>query len=670
VTVLHIDFETRSTVDLKKTGVYVYAEDPTTDVWCACYAIDDGPVHTWRPGQSPPAEIVEHVLDGEPIFAHNANFERVVWKHVLTPRYGWPEPTIDQWHCTMVAAYALALPGRLEDAAPALGLDERKDAAGGRLMLQMARPRKVEPLTWWDTPEKIERLIAYCRTDVEVERALTKRLRPLKPSELDLWRLDQQINDRGVFVDVALCEAAKKIVAATSERLDRRMAEVTGCAVRKCSNRNELIAWARSRGIDTESIAKDAIEELLAQELPNDVREALELRRESAKASVAKIDALLAGRSADGRARGLLQFHAASTGRWAGRRFQPQNIKRPTLKKKAVAAAIEIVLSGDVDLVDCIYGEPLSVVGDCLRGMIKAPPGRKILAIDYKAIESRVLAWLAGEKWKIEAHRAFDEGRGPEVYRVIGGDILNKKPEDLTDDERQAYGKVPDLALGYQGGVGAFQTMAVNYGVKLPDHEVERIRDSFRAKHVATKCFWRDLEDAAIRAVQQPGSTQVVRDIVFRVAGSFLFMRLPSKRFLAYPYPRVVPKLMPWTTDDGREVWKDSLTYFSTIDVSKRLKIVDDPNNSSKWARIATYGGMLAENATQAVARDVMAAAMSRLEAAGYEVILTVHDEIVSEVDRDFGSLDEMKRIASELPEWATGLPVATDGFEGERYRK
>lgn len=655
MTVLHIDFETRSAVDLRKTGVYVYAEDPTTDLWCACYALGDEPVRVWRPGDPVPADVYMHIVEGGVVAAHNANFERVIWHHVLGPRYGWPEPAVEQWRCTMVMAYALALPGALEDAAPAAGLDHRKDAAGHRLMLQMSKCRKRDPLAWWDQPEKIERLIAYCRTDVEVERALMDRLRPLKESELALWHLDQRINDRGVMVDLPLCEAAKKIVAATEDRLDRGMAEVTGFAVTACSNRNQLIAWVREQGIETESIAKDALDDLLARDLPDAVRKALNLRREAAKASVAKIEALTCGMSADGRARGLLQFHAASTGRWAGRRFQPQNIKRPTLDD--VDSAIDYLMLGDVDLIEMVFGEPLSVVGDCLRGMIAAPAGRKIVAADYANIEGRVLAWLAREQWKMDAFRAYDAGTGPDLYKVAYARSYNMRPDDVSKPQRQ-IGKVMELALGYQGGVGAFQTMGVNYGVDLPDHEVEAIRDGWRAAHPNIKQFWYDLERGAIDAAMAPGSTHHVNDIVFRVAGSFLFMRLPSKRFLAYAYPEIQPKMMPWTNDDGSPVWKDSLSYMGVNSYTR------------KWERCFAYGGLLAENATQAVARDILADAMPRLELAGYEVILSVHDEVVCEVPEHFGSVDEMVEIMTTLPAWADGCPIAAEGWEGRRYRK
>ncbi|MEY3774700.1 MAG: hypothetical protein RLZZ129_1480 [Verrucomicrobiota bacterium] len=375
MTALHIDFETRSTVDLKKTGTYVYAEHPNTDLWCAAYAFGEEPVALWLPGQPCPPRVADHVAEGGTLIAHNAAFERVIWKHILAPRHGWPEPAIEQWRCTMVMALAMALPGSLENAAGAVGLDLAKDMEGHALMLRMARPRRIDALgnpVWWDVPERKERLFAYCRQDVEVERQLEKRLLQLRPSELALWHLDQKINDRGVHVDVALCEAAKRIVAAVTERLNAEMAAVTDHEVSSCSAVSQLTAWVRSRGVATDALAKDDIDELLATEIPDDVRRALELRREAGKASVAKIDALLRGMNADGRARGLLQFHAASTGRWAGRRFQPQNIKRPELEGDDLTEAIRAVRTGNADLVEALFGPPLSVVGDCLRGMIDA----------------------------------------------------------------------------------------------------------------------------------------------------------------------------------------------------------------------------------------------------------------------------------------------------------
>lgn len=728
MTTLHIDFETRSAADLKKTGAYAYAADPTTDVWCVAYAFDDEPIQVWTPGRPLPGDVLDHVLAGGALVAHNANFERVIWRYILAPRYGFPEPDVTQWRCTMTQAYALALPGSLDSAAAAAGLDIGKDMTGRRLMLQMARPRKVTDdvtvigaewramgalaaqyrdagdaeqaercamraanlrarfeagVTWWDDPEKLARLIDYCRTDVEVERALDKRLRPLSDFELALWHLDQRINDRGVLVDDALALAATRIVKQAQADLDRQMREKTGGAVSRCSNRNELVKWVRAQGVECESINKAALEELLAEDnpVPAPVRDVLLIRQEAAKASVAKIDTLLRGKSPeDGRAKGLLQYSAASTRRWGGRRFQPQNLRRP--EESDIGTLIDVVGTGDFDYVAMLYEKPLSAVADTLRGMLVAAPGHRIVAADYSNIEGRVLAWLAGEQWKLNAFRAFDtfaldemgcrvpdgkggfQRKGHDLYKITAGAILGKRPEDVTKDERQAYGKVPELALGYQGGVGAFVTMGANYGVDLEQTVVEAIRDGWREKHPKIKQFWYDMEEAAVSAVRDRGSVHRVGRIAFKVSGSWLFMRLPSGGFLAYPYPEIRSFDTPWGEP------KMGLTYFSTIDPSKRKKIVEDEKNGTTWARIKTYGGMLAENATQAVARDVLADAMPRLETAGYPIVLTVHDETVCEVPDGHGSVDEMEAIMCDLPAWAAGLPVAAEGFSDRRYRK
>lgn len=707
---LHVDFETRSAADLKKTGVYAYAADPSTDIWCMAYAFDDEPVDVWVPGDEPPARIVEHVMLGGVLTAHNAAFERTIWHYILAPRYGFPEPEVEQWRCTMAMAYAMALPGSLENAAPAAGIELSKDMVGRRLMLQMSRPRKVSEdattlgleykamsglaaqyreagdvkradtysadanalrakfeagVTWWDDPEKIARLIAYCKTDVEVERALEKKLRPLIPTELALWHLDQRINDRGVLVDEKLAVAAKAIVKQAQENLDAQMRAKTDFAVSKCSNRNQIVAWIRSQGVECDSINKAAMETLLEEDspIPPHVRDVLLIRQEAAKASVAKIDSLLNGKSPeDNRAKGLLQYHAASTGRWGGRRFQPQNLKRN--EESDIDTLIEVVASGDHDYLAMNFPKPLSAVADTLRGMLVAASGHRIVAADYSNIEGRVLAWLAGEDWKLAAFRAFDNGTGHDLYKITAGGILGKRPEDVTKGERQSHGKVPELALGYQGGVGAFSTMAANYGVDLTVPEIEAIRDGWRDKHPRIKQFWYDMEEAAVAAVQDRGSVTRVGKIAFKVAGSFLMMRLPSGRYLAYPRPEVREFEVPWGGT------KAGITYFSTIDPSKKGKIIEDDSNGSTWARIKTYGGMLVENATQAAARDILADAMPRLEAAGYPIVLTVHDEVVCEVPDGHGSVEEMEKIMCTLPSWASGLPVAAEGFEDRRYRK
>ena len=334
MTTLHIDFETHSTVDLTKTGVYIYAGHATTDVWCMAYAFDDGPIEVWRPGEPLPADVINHIaLRFGRVVGHNVGFEWAIWNAILVPRCGFPALPIDICYCTMAMACAMALPRSLAQATMAVGLDQAKDMDGRRLMLQMAKPRRIEDdgtIVWWDEPVKIKRLIEYCMQDVEAERGLEKRLLPLRDEERRVWLLDHKINTRGIMVDLATVDAAERLVSAASDRLNAQMNDVTGGAVKKCTNVRDLIDWLNEQGVKTKSIAKQPLTDLLAGDLPNTARRALELRREGSKSSTAKLKAMRLCASGDGRARGLFIYHGANTGRWSGTRIQTQNLPRPT----------------------------------------------------------------------------------------------------------------------------------------------------------------------------------------------------------------------------------------------------------------------------------------------------------------------------------------------------
>jgi DNA polymerase len=690
VTNLHIDFETRSIVDLKTAGVYVYADHPLTDVTCAAYAFDDGPVQLWRNGDPCPGDIFDHVLDGGIVTAHNAQFERILWGGPLARKHGWPVPELTTWRCTMVRAFSMALPGSLENAAAAVGLSIQKDMAGNRLAIQMSKPRRMEGETpvWWDDADRMGRLEAYCRQDVEVERALDKRLLQLRPAELKAYHLDQQINDRGIPIDKSLCLRAKKIVGQSVAKLDIEINKLTDGEVAATTNVQQLIAWLRSKGIDADSVAKDKIEDMLARELPKDVRRALELRRDGSKTSTAKIDAMLKGLSADNRVRGCFQFHgAAQTGRAAGRRIQPQNLPRGA-KGIDPEEAVGLLQKYDLDVLEALYESPTAVVSSCIRAMIAAPKGHRLLARDLSNIEGRMLAWLAGEEWKLEAFRTFDRGQGPDLYRVAAAGIYGIKPAQVDDTGRQ-IGKVSELALGYGGGPGAYAAMGVGYGLKIADYKAivfaalhnrftdaaieawgkygqrmrtglsedawitaEAIKRAWREAHPATVEFWAHLEAAAIGAVEDPGSIHYAGRIAYRVKGSFLLCRLPSGRCIAYAYPRVEEKPTPWGTDKLALVYKGVDTF------------------TRKWCDQQATPGLLAENVTQAASRDVLFEHMETLDARGYPIVLHVHDELVAEMPDGEGSLDEIGDVMQTPPAWALDLPLASKGWEGTRYRK
>jgi DNA polymerase len=649
---LHIDFETRSTCDLKKAGSYVYAADPTTDVWCMAYALDDGPVDLWIPGQTFPLTLTPDTK----IIAHNAAFELAIWNGLMAPRYGWPVLPIEQTYCTMAMAYALALPGSLENAAAAVGLTVGKDMQGRRLMMQMSSPRRVEEdgtLIWWDDADRKERLYAYCKQDIEVERALEKRLVPLSETERKLWVLDQTINGRGVGLDMKAVAAAITLVEEEKERLNKQIKAHTQGRVGSCSQVAELTRWLQEKGLTVDGLAKADVVTLLDLEndLPEDARAALICRQEAAKSSTAKLKSMKEGASADGRVRGIFQYHGASTGRWAGRRLQPQNFPRGHLSAKDVDWVLTL-LDQETDaggVIDLVYGSPMQVMSDCLRGLIVPKPGHDLMAADFSAIEARVLAWLAGQ----EDVLAIFRGHG-KIYEHAASGIYNRPMAEITKDQRQ-IGKVAVLALGYQGGVGAFQAMARGYGLVIDDAKADSIKTAWRAANKHIVRYWYALEDAAKDAVRAPGKVFVAgakgREVKFKKSGSFLFARLPSGRLLSYPYPQVTEK----ETKFGlREV----LSYKTTNAVTKA------------WGEADSYGGLLCENVTQAVARDLLAHAMLTLETHGYPIVMTIHDEIVCEVGENCGSVEEMESLMSQTPAWATNLPVSAEGWRGKRYRK
>lgn len=672
MTVCHIDFESYSACELKDAGLDNYASHPTTGVHCMAFCFDDGPVGliaAMTDALTDFPRVFDHVRSGGTVVAHNAAFELAIWNKVCVPKYGWPLLSPKQMRCTMAQAYAMSLPGSLDKASAALGIPQRKDAVGARVMMQLAKPWRVsgdpskeltyeffDPASW---PDKFQRLYDYCKQDVEVERALDHRMMQLSQQEQALWVLDYHINQRGVRVDLPAIEKAIAMVEGEKARLDKEMLKATGGVVGKCTEVQLLVKWIKSQGVEIKGLAKaDVLDALKVEDMPAAVRRALLLRQEAAKSSTAKLTAMQNRASRDGRVRGCFQYHGASTGRWAHRGIQPGNLPRPRKLTKdddenvrLVYHINDLIAQGARDEIDILYGPVMDALADSVRGMITAAPGFELIAMDFSAIEARVLAWLAGQENVLEIFRTHGK-----IYEHAASGIYRKPIEEVTKAERQ-IGKVAVLALGYGGGVGAFQSMARVYGVKVEDALADEIKRAWRDSHAAIVRYWYDLESAAINAVEfgavckagAPG-----RQAAFKKDGSFLWCKLPSGRVLCYPYPVIKPIETPWGET------KDALHFMSVNGVT------------NKWEETKTYGGSLAENITQAVARDLLAEAMMRLDAAGFHVVMHVHDEVVIEVPASAGddAVRKTETLMAEVPLWATGLPLAAEGWRAFRYRK
>jgi DNA polymerase len=633
--VLFYDIETRSAADLKVVGAHRYAADPTTGIWCVGYAVDDGPVEIWVPGQPIPEPFTEAARNPDwLIVAHNDAFERVIEERILHPQFGWPLIPLDRRRCTMAMALAAALPGALGKTIEALGLPYPKDKAGAALMRKMAKPLpgggRVEDAA------SLERLHKYLRRDVEGHRALYRALPSLTAEEQAVWQLDAVINARGFHTDGVLLDAAHNVVATAEAALQAEFHELTG--LDSTNQTAKLIAWMAERGCIVTDVQKGTLRHALGRkELAAEVRRAIELRLELAHASAAKVEALRAWRGDDGRVRGTLGFHGAATGRWIGRGPQPQNFKRDG---ENIEGKIAAVMNGGTGL-----QSPVETVGDIARAMISAAPGHRLLIGDFSGIESRVLAWASRQQSKLDAWATFDRDPSPDndPYVIIGRALGHPK------DTARAYGKICDLAFGYQGGVGAWQNFAPEDDAS-GEAAIKRYRDAWRRQHPATERFWYALDRAAVRAVAQPATDQRADRFVFRYDRPFLRITLPSGRSLSYPFPRI---------ETGK--------YGSPL-------IIFRDNASGKFTDCrfgqGSYGGLWTENVVSAIARDLLATALTRLEAAGYPVVLHVHDEIVCEVPDGFGSIEEFQQLVTTLPSWAEGLPVAVKARNGLRFAK
>ena len=677
------DTETYSEVPIN-CGTHAYAAG--AEVMLFAWAVDDAPAQVWdlTADPTPPPEFMRALAECTEFWFHNSHFDRTVMRHALPNLC----PGLTGWRDTMVQALSHGLPGSLGQLCEVLKVptDQAKDKEGRRFIQLFCKPRHatVRRATRHTHPSEWARFVDYARLDVEAMREVHKRLPSwnYKGEELDLWHLDQRINDRGVAIDMALVAGAIEAVRLAQLELASRTVDMTEGQLASTTQRNATLDHiAEQYGIILSDLQMATVERMVADsETPPGLRALLDIRLQTSTTSTSKYKTLLRGTSADGRLRGTLQFNGASrTGRWAGRLFQPQNLPRPTLKQEDIDAGIAALKAGCADLVT---DNVMRLTSSAIRSCIIAPPGKKLVVADLSNIEGRVQCWLTNEEWKLQAFRDFDNGDGPDLYKLAYGKSFGVSPKDVTKDQRQV-GKVQELALGYAGGVGAFVTFASAYGIDL-DELAKKVlpvapswavleaegfyewmdkqgkidgsmsRDAFvacdtlkrawRYAHSQISMHWSELEEACKEAIDNPQVTITVRKVKVRRDGAWLRIVLPSGRAICYPAPQIVEK---------------AITYMGVHQFSR------------KWVRLTTYGGKVFENICQAVARDVMATNMPLIEAAGYAITLTIHDELITETpDLPEYNSDDLSRRLAACPPWALDMPLAAAGFETYAYRK
>lgn len=721
-------------------GAVVYTEHPTCEVLTLSYNLKDGRgVRRWQPGMPAPADLIAHVLAGGLLESHNCGFEFWVWLNVLHKRHGWPMIPAAQQRCSMAKARAHGLPGGLDPLGNVLDIEHKKDPEGAALMKIFSMPRqptkndKRRRVLPSDDPVQFERYARYCDRDTVAESEASALIPDLPPDELEFWQIDQLINRLGVQVDTQTVRAGIKVIEQAFERYNAELREITGGVVQAASELQKLQGWLGAHGCVMPGMAEDAVAAKLKElddrvtggiDHPDEIRHiwrALEIRQLVGSGSVKKLYAMANQATQAGRLHDLFSYHAARTGRVTGNGPQPTNLPNsgPDVNRcicgrhygltklacpwcgaptppappaplpcksviewcaEAAADAIEVIRSGSLDAVEYYFGRALDVVSACLRGMFTAAPGHDLVSSDYSAIEAVVLAELAGEQWRIDLFRAngkIYEASGAKVAGLTYGEVIDYKTRTGQHHPVRKKGKVMELALGYGGWIGAM----VNFGAGewMTEDEMKSSIVAWRNASPAIVEFWggqfrglpwaRDrkpeffgLEGCAIQAVLFPGHEFSHRGITYFKRGDVLYCRLLSGRLIAYHRPR----LRANTRDEWGNSFALSYEGWNT-----------NPNNGPYgWIRMDTYGGKLTENVVQATARDVLRDAIVKLWRAGYRTVLHVYDEIVAEIVKGWGSVEEFERIMGEMPAWAHNAdgqpwPIrAAGGWRGERYRK
>lgn len=649
------DYETYSELDVKKVGACEYSMHPSTEIMCAAWRLAReenlrrAPVRRWSPYLNDKNEELREALQDPKVVkvAHNAAFERMISSSVL---FGdWLAPA-SEYRCTAAQAAALALPRKLEDVCEVLTLPFQKDMEGHRLMLKLCKPRKPtknNPATRHKKMSDLLRVMNYNEVDVLADTELFLTLPPLSDFEQRLWELDQEINTRGFLADREMVLKVIDMIRDEKKLLNAEAAKISKGALNAATQRDAVLRWLKWNGLHLPNLqaktVQDAIKDGLAEK---STLRMLEIRQAVSKTSTAKYTQFELRSRTDGRCRDGLMYWGASTGRWTGKGLQPHNFPQG----KGIGDldfACDTIKEGDLELVRLLYGHPIDTFSTCLRSVICAPKGKKLFVGDYAGIELRVLFWIAGYTEGLEAIR-----EGKNLYIEMAGEIYNREIIKERDVKEYDVGKRAVLGCGFGMGWEKFQSTCEQYGNPVTDTLAKKAVNTYRSLYDAVPSLWKDIENAAIKAVRKKGQKFKTHRTEWFVEDDFLWCKLPSGRKLAYYKPNVKFQETSW--GDKRPV----LYHWSVNSTTK------------KWYYDSTYGGKLTENVVQATARDVMAYSMLPLEAQGFKIVLTVHDEILAECQDHKDALEIFIKTMSKVPWWASGLPIKVEAWNGHRYRK
>lgn len=664
-----IDYETFSEAPLKDVGSFEYSAHESTDILCVAWrtgtlaTIGSAPTKVWAPGFDTAdfSDFYQTIMNPKIILvAHNAFFEQVITrnvfatKHMISKRKEILAVTgPERWICTASQAAALALPRSLEGVGKVLNLPIQKDMEGAKLLKKWFKPRKAtkhDNRTRHDDPEEFKKIVDYCRTDIAAEVELFLRTPPLTETERAVWVLDQKINMHGIKIDRPLVTTILRMIDEEVEEINRETDELSMGLVASATQVKAVKSFLESDGVFLPDLTKKTVEDAIAEGMVSGSNlRILELRQAISKTSTAKYESFESRTRYDGRLRDSLVYHQASTGRWTAKGVQLQNLPRGTIENTIQAA--EILSTGDLELVRMLYADPMSVFSACTRNMIVASPGCVLDVADYSSIELRVLFWVADHEKGLEAIR-----QGRKQYEEQAAIIFNMDASEIEKDSLERFvGKEATLGCGYQMGAKRFREACQDKGRQISAELAEKAVKGYRRSNAPVVSLWSNIEKAAKAAVVNPGKTFAINHTKWFVEGDYLFCELPSGRRLAY-YKASIKYEIP--SYGGNE--KKSVLYHYSQNATTR-----------QWQNDKTYGGMLTENVVQAIARDLLAEALLRIDAAGWQNVLHVHDEIVSErsVKAQLNH-DEFCRLMSVVPKWAKGCPVEAKGFTGTRYKK